>query len=304
MTGSKLKWLSMFAVLLAGCVTVPKYGELKPYDPECFMEQETAQVPLTNDRGYQWRVNVDVDGVQGMFVLDTGSDLTLVTPQFAQKLAQAGDEQYILTAHGIKTNYMKIGRLRMGTADFVGFYAPVVNLDHINRAMGTEVAGILGNNLLNKMSYEADWGRNLLTLKSRSSPPPEGAIPITIRHNRVFLRAYLDGKEAEFALDTGAYRSTLAAKELRRLRIPPERRSEIEAPRIDINSAQEVKQVEVRLDTFQAGPIVRTNYAIITWEHSALGMDLLRSWILRMDARQGWMALTRPSEAGVNPQER
>ncbi len=284
-------------LVLAGCASYPRApkSKLSSYDPECFMDHETVQVPMSHDGTRQWRVNAEVDGVPGVFVVDTGADFTVITPQFAQRLAAtdgaSGDRLISRKFHGARVDFAKITRFQLGGAAYAGFYAPVINLDHINRAMHTEVAGILGNNLLNKTAYEADWNRDVLTLESRSSESPAGAIPISIRNNRVYLQVRINGRAAEFALDTGAYRSTLALPEVARLKIPAEKQSDIDAPRIDVNGAEHLKQTQAELDTFEVGPIRRANYQIITWEHNALGMDLLAPWVLKVDARRGWMAL-------------
>src|SRR5258705_13750613 len=78
-------WL-VFCAVLAGCAAVPKPSELAPYNPECLMDHETSQVPLIRAPNSQWRVKVDVNGISGIFILDTGADFTVITPQFARKL--------------------------------------------------------------------------------------------------------------------------------------------------------------------------------------------------------------------------
>jgi predicted aspartyl protease len=291
-------WL-LFCAVFGGCAALPKSTELEPYNPECLMDHETAQVPLIRAPNSQWRVTVDVNGVPGIFILDTGADFTVITPQFARKLglwdvATSGRSR----ERGVRPTEVKFAEityLRMGDVDYLEFYAPILNLDHINRAMNTEVAGILGNNILNKTAYQIDWNQNTLTLRSRSAEPPAEAIPISIRKNRIYFKGLINGREAEFALDTGAYRSTLKQGELDRLQIPADQRSEIDAPEININSAQHLKQTQARLDTFQVGPMLKTNYLMLTWDHNVLGMDLLAPWILKVDARRGWMSLAAPA---------
>jgi predicted aspartyl protease len=296
--GWRALWQLVAVLVLAGCATL-KQANLSSYDPECFMDSETVPVPLSHDTTLQWRVNAEVDDIPGVFVVDTGADFTVVTPQLAQRLAaraQGEEDQSISRRfHGNRVDFAKIGRFRIGGACYLGFYAPVVNLDHISRATRTRVDGILGNNVLNKTAYEIDWKRDLLTLRSRSSDPPAEAFPVSVRQNRVYLEARINGREAEFALDTGAYRSTLAGRELSRLSIPRENQTEIEAPRIDIHRSEHRKQIQAKLDAFEIGPIRRTNYMVITWENNALGMDLLSDWILKVDARRGWMSLEKPA---------
>ena len=293
-------WLLLSGLVVAGCAAL-KRSNLSAYNPECFMDDETVQVSLTHDTTMQWRVNAEVDGISGVFVLDTGADFTVVTPQMARRLAVRdqgeADQSISRRFHGDRVDFAKVGCFRMGGASYLGFYAPVVNLDHISRAIRTEVDGIVGNNVLNKTAYEIDWNRDRMTLRSRSSNPPAGSMPITIQDNRVYLGGRVNGQATQFALDTGAYRSTLATRELSRLNIPRKDQIEIEAPRIDIHGAERRKQIQARLDTLEIGPILRTNYLMITWENNALGMDLLSGWILNVDARQGWMSLEAPVSA-------
>jgi predicted aspartyl protease len=267
-------------------------------DPDCQLEQETVRVPLTRDRGYQWRVQVEVNGVTGTFILDTGADATIITPRFAERagvLEAAKMKRFNSRESGpVKAQFANLNSLRMGGAYYLRFYAPIVDLDHISRALGTNVDGIVGNNVLNKTPYRIDGGESVLTLASRSAPPPTNAIPVSVRHNRIYLKAFVNGVATEFALDTGAYRSLLAKRELGKLQIPENKRREMEAPEIDIRGSRISSQTEVRLDSFQVAEIVRTNFPILIWDQSALGMDVLSSCTLRADARRGWISLSQP----------
>ena len=256
-------------------------------------------MPLINGGNQQWRVQAEVNGQPGIFILDTGANLTLITPQFAAKLGlgDAAPEVKPTGAHA-KTpaaKMVRLGSLKLGDMNYVGFYAPVVNLDHINEAMQTEVAGILGNNLLNKTAYQIDWNRNTLLLMHTPRPErPPDALPITIREHRIFINAQINGQPAEFALDTGAYTSTLASAEVARLRIPANKQGKVMTPKIDISGSQmAVAQTQVQLDTFSAGPISIPNYTLLTWDHNVLGMNLLQPWILTVDPWQGWLSLKK-----------
>jgi len=160
------------------------------------------------------------------------------------------------------------------------------------------VSGILGNNLLNKTAYQIDWGKNTLQLMQTPRPGrPADALPVTIREHRIYVQALANGRPTEFALDTGAYTTTIASPELTQLHIPDNKRSKISAPKIDIKSAQkDIIQTQIHLDNFSIGPIAQTNYTMMTWDHNALGMDLLQPWILTVDPWQGWMSLKKPGK--------
>jgi predicted aspartyl protease len=293
-TGCLLLWM-----LLAGCATVPRPSRRDPYDPDCLLGSGSVTVPLINQRNYQWQVRAEVNGVSGVFILDTGAEHTLITPQFARQtgLWEASSEGRLLDGNGGpgKVRFARLSVLRLGDAAYLRFYVPIIDLDHIQRALNTEIDGILGNNVLDKTAFEIDGRRNLLTLQARSSTPPPKSIPITVRRGHLYVQARINGRTAEFALDTGAYRSTLAVRELRRLQIPSSKQTQTEAPKIDINTAEILKLTDAQVDSFEAGPILRTNYSLRVWNHNALGMDLLTPWVITVDARQGWMSLVKPA---------
>jgi len=158
--------------------------------------------------------------------------------------------------------------------------------------MDTEVAGILGNNILNKTAYQVDWNRNVLTLNSRSSSPPPDAIPISVRNNRVYFKGWSTSGETEFAWIPG-YRSTLAKDELKRLAIPLKNKARLMPPR-STSTRRNTSSSTSPTGQFPGGPIKRTNYTMLTWDHNVVGMDLLAPWILTVDARHGWLSLSAP----------
>jgi predicted aspartyl protease len=287
--------LLLICALIAGCKSAPTDSRPNAaYSPQCVLDQETVQVPLMHDRQYQWRVRVNVDGTSGTFILDTGAPVTLVSPQFARKanLADIADEQTGSARPMKRGKFADIALLRLGDASYAFFYAPITDLDHLSKALGTEIDGILGGNVLNQTPYTIDWGANLLTLTTRVSPAPPGAIPISVRDEHVSLPVMINGQETEFTLDTGAYRTLLSKQDLAKLHIPADKRTEVIAPRIDIHRAEfDVKQTQVRLDSFETGPLLRTNFDVLVWDYSTLGMDVLSPFVLSVDARHGWLSL-------------
>ena len=49
--------------------------------------------------------------------------------------------------------FAKLIFLQLDKIFYLGFYAPILNLDHINQAMLTPIDGILGNNILRKTTW-------------------------------------------------------------------------------------------------------------------------------------------------------
>ncbi len=284
--------LLLAGLLLAGCATHEQKADISTYNPQFLLDRETVEVPLINDHGYQWRVRAEVNGTEGEFILDSGTPVTVVTPQFARK-AQLADAAEIEGP----TNQIKPGRfasitlMRLGNASYGFFYAPLMNLDHLSSALKTEIDGIIGGNVLNRTAYRIDWQANLLTLYSHAPAAPGDAIRANVRDNRVYLPAAINGQPAEFVLDTGAYCTTIARDEVDRLRIPREKRKKIQAPQIDLYSERHMEQTQVVLDSLSLGPLQLTDHPVLTWDYNALGVDLLSKFVLTVDARDGWISL-------------
>jgi hypothetical protein len=64
---------------------------------------------------------------------------------------------------------------------------------------------------------------------------------------------------------------------------------------VDIADARRVQGTELTVDTFALGPINRTNYSLVTWTHSVIGMDLLEPWVVSFSIHDGWLALSPPA---------
>jgi predicted aspartyl protease len=283
-------------MIFCGCAGFG-HGEKKgPFNPELLIGAASSRVSMTTDGNLQWRVQASVNGVTGLFALDTGSETTVLDRGFAQKLNLLEGS---LPGHfvgrnlvGQQVRYARIQNLELGGLEYLNFYAPIMNLEHINRSMRTKIDGILGNNLLGKTACTFDWRKNILTLDAGTPQRPLAAIPVTQRDLHLYLTAQINGKRTPLELDTGSYATCLSVAQIRRLKIPASRKIEVEAPRIDISEAGRAQQTRVMLDNFRVGEIERTNVAAMTWDYDVLGMDFLQNWILSFDARNGWMALT------------
>ncbi len=282
-------------LLLAGCASAPPSSLKDSYDPYLLVQQSFSSVPLINTGNRQWQVRVEINGEPGVFAVDTGSDTPIVTPQFAQKLGllKTAVKGRFTGPNPLaqQVRYAHLTYLRLGGILYLNFYAPILNLDHLNRALHTHLDGILGNNVLGKTACTLDWSKNLLTLNADYVAPPADAIPIAVRQHRLYLTALVNGRPVEFVLDTGAYSSSLTEKEVTKLQLPPAKKTQIKMPRADISEISPLQQTQVTLDTFQFSKINQTNFPMLTWDNNVLGMDLLEPWILTFDVRGGWISL-------------
>jgi predicted aspartyl protease len=298
-------WILFFCLLSAGCNSLKTAPQAQLCEPYLFMESESITVPLSSGKNSQWLVRAIVNGHPGEFILDTGAEFTSITPEFAEKLKLTGDTNpnslfTKISSTSKQIQNVAISSFKVGELEYFNFYAAILDLKHINQAVHSEIAGILGNNLLNQTAYTINWKSNTLTFTTRLQKPPAGALPISIRTNRVFLNVEVNGKSTEFALDTGAYRSLLSTRDMNRLEIPANKKQLVEAPEIDIEKSLSQKQTVATLDHLKVGLIDRKNFPIMVWSHSVLGMDLLKPYILTVDARRNWLLLSESPNQAVS----
>jgi len=295
----RLIMLAGLGLALAGCASGRKDQAPDPFDPQELWSQETlSRTALTNCDNRVWCAQAKIAGQPGLFAVDTGSEYTIITPEFADRLGLAKSliEGRLSRPNlrGQENRFARIPYLQLGGMFYFNFYVPILNLDQINGAMHGHQDGILGNNVLSKTGCSFDWRNKTLTLDEDVTAPPAGAISMNTRNRRFYFNPKVNGQAAEFALDTGAYGSSIAKSELNRLHIPKSKWRPTEIWRVDLIEANREKEIEVTLDSFQLGGINRTRVPMMIWNNNLVGMDLLEPRVLSFDARANWMILTVP----------
>lgn len=153
-------------------------------------------------------VEADVNGADGLFMLDTGAAASVFDPAFARAAGvRLGRSREIEGRGG------DVAARQGETVDLAlaggpdARIAPVVSdLTEASRAMGLPLAGILGEDFLSRFVLTLDY-RDRRVAMSRDAQPPPDATPIRLGHAPyVAGRATLGGRTAEgdFQIDTGS----------------------------------------------------------------------------------------------------
>jgi predicted aspartyl protease len=164
-TNLKTGFWILSCLLLTGCASLKTASQTQMCEPYLFMERESVTVPLSSGQNSQWYVKAMVNGHPGEFILDTGAEFTSITPEFAEKLKLTSDA--VADAHftqvsatGKKIQNVPISSFKVGDVEYFNFYAAILDLKHINQAVRSDIAGIIGNNLLNQTAYTINWNSN------------------------------------------------------------------------------------------------------------------------------------------------
>ncbi|RUT27636.1 hypothetical protein C0V97_00230 [Asaia sp. W19] len=180
--------------------------------------EQVADIPFHND-GLFLNAPVILDGRQARFILDTGSEGSLITPEAAAALRLTPDPAHATMIQGpngrgqLAPN-MLIKALSLGTIPFGQRSIPLGALPGVP-ALTPPVAGLMGVDLLGQFDVEFDVKQQRLSLwrpsasDGRCAPAP--AWPrgyTTLRTQREGTRLtvsfVLDGHEGTALIDSGA----------------------------------------------------------------------------------------------------
>ena len=136
--------------------------------------QDYARVKLKLTKTNHFEIKATINGVKGLFILDTGASNSCVGFEAAEKfdLKKVKDSKILAAGAGAidmvtqisKKNKIKIGRLKIDKVSLVLF-----DLSHVNIALTNHnskpVDGIIGADILKKIKAIIDYNKKYLYLK-------------------------------------------------------------------------------------------------------------------------------------------
>ncbi|MFN0122744.1 MAG: aspartyl protease family protein [Blastocatellia bacterium] len=167
--------------------------------------------PATNGfalRAHMIIVPVMVNGAAPRdFLLDTGSNTTLVTPEFARQLRlRPHDRVELVTVAGTQlVPRARLDRLEMGGQALADVEALIGDLREI-RGVAPDVAGVLGQNFLTRFSFVIDYRAQKLLFETGTELENSlcGArLPLENHEDRWLVRARVNEQAGLFVPDTG-----------------------------------------------------------------------------------------------------
>ena len=123
-----------------------------------------AEIPFHPAAGVI-RAKVEINGVEGDFLVDTGASLVTVTRDFGRRLSLSGGERSLLvkSAAGIHTAHAAVAdSVRLG-----GVEARRVEVAVMDEMLDDELDGVLGLSFLSRFKTEIDWDAARLTIEAR-----------------------------------------------------------------------------------------------------------------------------------------
>lgn len=160
-------------------------------------------------------VPVQVDGRNFNFLLDTGSTVSTIDPAATETLGLTpqGKEQVLKNFRSLQADVVEAANIRFGRSSFNQVKLGEINLASISGAVGTQVDGVLGGDILAKFTFKVSYSRGLLLVGPLDTLGPLGvAVPLRRTTGQFLIEATLISLPAEFVLDTGTNSSNVSWK--------------------------------------------------------------------------------------------
>ncbi|MBB4838231.1 hypothetical protein HNP52_001282 [Sphingomonas kyeonggiensis] len=272
-----------FALLLAAIPTAE--AQQAPTAPDAVIQMKPWRT--------RWAIEAEVGGRKGLYLLDTGAGITLVSPESAKR---AGCEPW-----GRLTGYNMMGTRHDGPhcgetvpviVAGITLTPPILGLIDMGKLNPRDVDldGIIGLNLFEGRTVTFDFAAGVMTLESEAS---RAARIAKMRPLRIRLKREIDGGALAvmaavpskkgtlwFELDSGNGGTVLASKPIARL--------------VGMDPALEDKQPA---DFEVLGDIRATTGDAFTPDmimDGNLGMPFLRNWVVTLDLAHGLAWIGKP----------
>jgi predicted aspartyl protease len=239
-----------------------------------------------------------------LFLLDTGAVDTVISRAAAERAGLLESARPVLAAlngaFGLRS-LVRIDSLSLGGRVYENFEALVLDTSHLDAALGSEVSGIVGMNLLSLAPFEIDFAHDELRIgRSREtfeSARPAGArdseFPLLDLDGTFVAELAVEGSVALFVIDTGAVPTTVQPDQgFRR----PLRGGE--SKRFSATGVRPVLVQTVVLESLTLGHVRRRDFAVDIGEFNLLGADFLQELSLFIDPAASRGILRSPGPPG------
>jgi predicted aspartyl protease len=284
---------AVVATLLSACAPTGNY------QPRYHPTAAPSVVPLVRVQGAPQNpfVRATVNGRPGLFLVDTGATSTCLDARFAAELglkpqATAAGTVKTNVTRGIKTAQVK--KLELGGHVFENFAVAVLNLDHVDKALGRRMDGLLGMNVLRAAPFTIDQGGGSLLFGIARPGTP--SVPLTLEQGGVFMAMQVRGLNVRMKVDTGTSDTVLTTADFARVVASGVAPTNVRmAGNVDVNGYTTNQVARVLLAESKAGNLTRQSFVLREGSDNLLGMDFFKGHVITFDGATGqvWIQASR-----------
>lgn len=166
-------------------------------------------------------VYLDNDG-PFTFIIDTGAMASLISKSLAYRFMEKSTEVFQGYALGFgesekpetdespKLTRINFNKIRIGELEHKGFKPFVMDLSHISRAIGSDIAGVIGFDVLSAYKVSINYKSGEIIFSALPNEPETTGTDFELFLNHIYVPVIIDDKEFFFLLDTGASHCVLS----------------------------------------------------------------------------------------------
>ncbi len=237
-------------------------------------------------------VEAVVNGKKGLFILDTGAQVSVLAQDFATTVCKDFKAlSPVETNVQSKMQQAHVDTLTVGDYQINDFIVAVIDLSHTNQHLARPIAGLIGYNILRQQPFKVDLYNKVLTLNVKPQPA-QTTLALTEMLMASYLTLMVDGKPERFLIDTGlTNHSQIRHERWAELTKGKERLSEKQHV-ADVNELIEREQIYVKMTVpFEATGKALEPTTFVEGESNMVGMHLLKNYILEFDFKQETLKL-------------
>ena len=164
---------------------------------------QSSAIPVTVRRGFLVIVTGQIGAQKHNFILDTGTAPSILNARLARKLSlEVTSGALIAAGRRVKTQQAVLPELDLGPIHAVNLSVNVMDLAAWEDKLGTEIAGLIGMDVLGRTSFQLDYERKELIFGSVAA---EG---IAVSYDRLaglaLAEATVQGRRVRLIVDTGS----------------------------------------------------------------------------------------------------
>ncbi|WP_438483420.1 aspartyl protease family protein [Oleiharenicola lentus] len=240
------------------------------------------------------------------FLIDTGSTITLVSPEFAARYATAnagGADAQIQAPTGAEVvkSRVTVSNLKLGKANFAQVPAVISDLGELSHYLGLRVDGIVGFPVFKNYLLTLDYSEKRMTIALRpvnTDSSNRGLVFSTRGDTRVpFVNLSVGGQACEVLIDTGSDGGVSLNPEGLKLNLVGPARAGALVSTVAGDRRQYLARIEDHVEI--GGTSLQRPVVDFTFGKSSVGGEVLRNFALTFDQKQGEVTFRRVTEGAV-----
>jgi predicted aspartyl protease len=277
-----------------------------------FLEESAAQSQNSLTRRLL-TIRVEVNDTTGLFLVDTGSDRTIIDSAFSQSLGLKSsgtalvERNYSTEEHVTAT----AERVRIGSKTWTSVPLVLLDLTMLSRMHTASISGVLGTDLLSGMTMRLSYSSGVAEIVGDIEP---GTLPIALDRvrRRYFVPVVIGATPMKMLLDSGTNLTALSSSAWQSLPLSSRAKGTIEGIQ---SSGSPTGALLACIPSIQVGDAILRDFAlrVISSPTSGsfadatfpgiLGGDILEHFELTLDLEHSVMYLKRDAAFHADPYE-